>query len=152
MSDKTSEKTSQTKTYRGSCFCGAVELAVSGDPAGMGYCHCNSCRRWSASPVNGFTLWPAASVEVLRGADQIASFSKSPASHRKWCKTCGGHLMTDHPQWGLIDVYAAVIPDFPFQAGVHVNYQETVLHIDDRIPKQKDLPAEMGGSNQLIAA
>jgi hypothetical protein len=152
MSDQTSEKTSQNKTYRGSCFCGAVELTVSGDPAGMGYCHCNSCRLWSASPVNGFTLWPAASVEVMKGADQIGTFSKSPASHRKWCKSCGGHLMTEHPQWGLIDVYAAVIPDFPFQPGVHVNYQETVLHIEDGVPKQKDLPAEMGGSNQLIAA
>jgi len=60
--------------------------------------------------------------------------------------------MTEHPQWGLIDVYAATIPDFPFKAGVHVNYQETVLRIDDGAPKMKDLPAEMGGSNQLIAA
>ena len=63
-----------------------------------------------------------------------------------------GHIMNEHPQWGLIDVYAATIPDFPFQPGVHVNYQETVLHMDDGVPKQKDLPAEMGGSGLLIAA
>lgn len=25
---------------KGSCFCGAVEFTVSGDPAAMGYCHC----------------------------------------------------------------------------------------------------------------
>ena len=31
-------------------------------------------------------------------------------------------------------------------------YQETVLRVDDGVPKQKDLPAEMGGSNQLVAA
>ena len=103
-------------------------------------------------PGQRFTLWPAASVKVIKGADQIGTFSKNPSSHRKWCKTCGGHLMTDHPQWGLVDVYAAVIPEFPFRAGVHVNYQETVLRVDDGVPKQKDLPAEMGGSNQLIAA
>lgn len=143
---------SQGKTYRGKCFCGAVEIAVSGEAAGMGYCHCDSCRRWSAAPVNAFTLWHPESVKVTKGADQIAGFSKSPNSHRKWCQACGGHLMTEHPQWGLIDVYAAVIPDFPFQAGVHVNYQETVLPMNDGVPKQKDLPAEMGGSNQLIAA
>lgn len=143
---------SENKTYRGKCFCGAVEIAVSGDAAGMGYCHCDSCRKWSAGPVNGFTLWRSESVKLTKGADQIGSFSKSPNSLRKWCKACGGHLMTEHPQWGLIDVYAATIPDFPFKAGVHVNYQETVLRMDDGIPKQKDLPAEMGGSNQLIAA
>ena len=43
---------------------------------------------------------------------------------------------------GLVDVYAAVIP----RPGVHVNYQETVLHIHDGKPKLKDMPKEMGGS------
>jgi hypothetical protein len=97
-------------------------------------------------------LWKVDSVRVLKGADQIGTFTKSANSFRKWCKTCGGHLMTDHPLWGLADVYAAIIPTFPFRAGVHVNYQETVLHAADGVPKQKGLPAELGGSNQLIAA
>ncbi len=52
---------------------------------------------------------------------------------------------------GLTDVYAAVIPDLPFRPGVHVNYQETVLHMKDGLPKLKDLPAEMGGSGEAIA-
>jgi hypothetical protein len=45
-----------------------------------------------------------------------------------------------------IDVYAATIPDFPFAAGVHVNYQETRLPLRDGLPKLKDVPREMGGS------
>ncbi len=141
----------ENNRHQGKCFCGAVELAVSGEPAGMGYCHCSSCRLWSASPLNGFSLWKAGDVKVTKGADQIGSFSKSPSSIRKWCKSCGGHLMTEHPLWGLTDVYSAVIPEFPFRPGVHVNYQESVLHIHDGLPKQKDLPKEMGGSNTLIA-
>lgn len=48
---------SDAKTYKGSCFCGAVQFTVSGEPTAMGYCHCESCRSWSAAPVNGFTLW-----------------------------------------------------------------------------------------------
>ncbi|MNF07453.1 hypothetical protein D3C80_2076350 [compost metagenome] len=47
---------------------------------------------------------------------------------------------------GLIDVYAAVIPDLAFLPGVHVHYQETVLHIKDGLPKLKDVPSELGGS------
>jgi hypothetical protein len=31
--------------YKGSCFCGAVQFTVGGEPAAMGYCHCESCRR-----------------------------------------------------------------------------------------------------------
>ena len=144
-------QTSQRQTFGGTCFCGAVEIAAAGEPVGMGYCHCESCRRWSAGPVNAFTLWKRADVKVVRGADLIGTFSKSPNSFRKWCQACGGHLMTEHPRWDLIDVYAAVIPELPFRPGVHVNYQETVLSIHDGLPKQKDLPQELGGSNQLVA-
>jgi hypothetical protein len=138
------------KTYQGGCFCGAVQLTVSGEPAGMGYCHCESCRSWSAGPVNAFTLWKPEAVKVTRGADKIGTFNKTERSYRKWCMTCGGHLFTEHPQWELIDVYAATIPDFPHQAGVHVHYQETKLRMKDGAPKMKDLPKEMGGSGVTV--
>ena len=110
-------------TYRGSCFCGAVELRVTGAPVAMGYCHCESCRQWSAGPVNAFTLWQPEGLRVTRGADKIGTYNKTPRSARKWCTKCGGHLFTDHPHWKLVDVYAAVIPTLKFDHGVHVNYQ-----------------------------
>lgn len=138
------------KSYEGSCFCGAVRFTVSGEPAAMGYCHCESCRTWSAGPVNAFTLWKPQGVRVTQGADRIGAFSKTPNSRRQWCKACGGHLFTEHPAWGLIDVYAAVIPGFPYRPGVHVNYQETRLPMRDGLPKMKDLPAEMGGSGVAL--
>ena len=137
-------------TYVGQCFCGAVALTATGEPAGMGYCHCNSCRSWSAGPVNAFTVWPPEAVKVTKGSDQIGSYQKTPLSIRKWCKRCGGHLFTEHPSWNLVDVYAAVIPALPFKAAVHVNYQETVLPMRDGLPKQKDMPKEMGGSGELV--
>ena len=142
---------SNKELYKGSCFCGAVEFTVSGEPAGMGYCHCDSCRHWSAGPVNAFTLWSPEAVKITQGADNIGTYNKTPQSSRKWCKTCGGHLLTEHPEMGLIDVYAAVLPQLPFQPGVHVNYQESVLHVRDGLPKMKDLPAEMGGSGDTLA-
>lgn len=138
-------------TFEGSCFCGQVQLRVTGKPAGMGYCHCESCRRWSAGPVNAFTLWPPEAVEITRGADNIAVYSQTPQSLRKWCKTCGGHILAEHPEMGLTDVYAAVIPDFPFEPGIHVYYQEAVLPIRDGLRKMRDVPAAMGGSGETIA-
>jgi len=139
------------KTYKGSCFCGVVQFTVTGEPAAMGYCHCDSCRTWSAGPVNAFTLWKPQALRITRGADNIGSFAKTANSHRKWCKACGGHLFTEHPAWSLVDVYAAVIPDFPYQPGVHVHYQETRLPIRDGLPKMRDLPAQMGGSGAVLA-
>jgi hypothetical protein len=134
------------RSYKGHCFCGAVEFTVSGEPAAMGYCHCESCRHWSAGPVNAFTLWKPEALQVTRGADNIGTYNKTPRSMRKWCKTCGGHIFTEHPEMGLIDVYAAVLPELAYSPGVHVHYQETVLRIKDGLPKLKDVPNEMGGS------
>jgi hypothetical protein len=101
--------------------------------------------------VNAFTLWKPEALRVTQGADKIGTYNKTPKSYRKWCKSCGGHVFTEHPIWGLTDVYAAVIPDFPYQAGVHVNYQETKLCMKDGLPKMKDVPKEMGGSGLTIA-
>jgi len=136
--------------HKGRCFCGAVEVRVTGKPAAMGYCHCTSCREWSAGPVNAFTLWPPAQVTVTRGAENVGAYKKTENSIRKYCTKCGGHLMTEHPPFSLVDVYAATIPSFKFEPMLHVNYGETVLRMRDGLPKQKDFPKEMGGSGQLL--
>jgi hypothetical protein len=101
--------------YQGKCFCGTVELQVTGAPEAMGYCHCESCRSWSAGPVNAFTLWQPGAVKLTRGAEQVGTYHKTDNSHRQFCKVCGGHLMTTHPAMGLIDVYAATIPSLKFE-------------------------------------
>ena len=134
----------------GTCFCGAVEVEVSGEPAGMGYCHCRSCRSWSGGPVNAFSLWPPAQVKITKGADKVGTFNATEVSYRKFCTKCGGHLMTDHPPLGVIDVFTATIPTLDFQPGLHVNYQETVLPMKDGLPKFKDFPEAFGGSNEMI--
>ena len=136
--------------HKGECFCGSVGVEVSGTPEGMGYCHCESCRSWSAGPVNAFTLWKTDSVRITKGAEHVATYRKTKQSERQYCAKCGGHIMTAHPQWDLIDVYAAILPSLTFEPGVHVNYGETVLPIKDGLPKLKDFPAELGGSGETL--
>jgi hypothetical protein len=128
-----------------------VEIEVEGEPLGAGYDHCSSCRSWSAGPVNAFTLWKPEAVKVRKGEEHLRVFHKSERSYRKWCDLCGGHVFTAHPQWNLIDVYAATIPAFPFKPGVHVNYAEAVLRVKDGLPKLKDFPKELGGSGEPVA-
>lgn len=139
-----------TTKHTGTCFCGAVGIEVTGAPEAMGYCHCESCRSWSAGPVNAFTLWKPENVKVTQGAELVGRFAKTPASDRQFCTKCGGHLMTDHPGFGLIDVYAATIPTLAFKPALHVNYAETVLRIKDGLPKLQDFPSELGGSGVLL--
>ena len=99
--------------------------------------------------MNAFSLWNP--EKVTAGAEHVETFSKTPASERKYCRKCGGHLMTNHPTMGLVDVFAAILPTLTFSPGVHVNYAETVLPMRDGLPKLKDFPAELGGSGAMAA-
>lgn len=136
--------------HKGTCFCGAIEFSVSGEPVAMGYCHCGSCRHWSAGPVNAFTLWQPGALRITRGEELIGTYHKTANSFRKWCRSCGGHLFTDHPSMGLVDVYAAMLPTLAFRPTVHVSYGEKVLAIRDGLPKLRDFPKEMGGSGAVV--
>jgi hypothetical protein len=144
------ETTTMATSHKGECFCGAVKIEVSGDPEAMGYCHCRSCRSWSGGPVNAFSLWKPEAVKVTAGAENVAIFKKTELSLRQYCKKCGGHLMTNHPPLGMIDVFAATLPTLKFTPGVHVNYSETVLPMRDGLPKLKDFPKEFGGSGEAV--
>jgi len=139
-----------TNYYSGSCFCGAVQIKISGVSAGMGYCHCEDCRHWSAGPINAFSLWPPESVEITKGQEHIEGYAKTENSRRQWCKKCGGHLMTDHPGMGLVDVYTAILPSLEFQPAVHVFYGERTVSVKDGLPKMKDLPSELGGTGETL--
>lgn len=137
-------------TYKGECFCGAVKIEARGEPEGMGYCHCRSCRSWSGGPVNAFSLWKPETVSVTAGAEHVATYQKTPRSERKYCAKCGGHLMTNHPIWGVVDVFTATLPTLAFTPGLHVNYAETVLPMKDGLPKFADFPAALGGTDEQI--
>jgi hypothetical protein len=141
---------SDDKTYSGNCFCGAVEFTVSGESVAMGYCHCESCRHWSAGPVTAFSLWAPEALQFTKGEENILTYNKTENSYRKSCKTFGGHLYTDHKPMGLIDIYPAVIPGLAFEPSMHVFYEETVLPIKDGLTKFRDLPEQAGGSGEQL--
>ena len=136
------------ETHKGQCFCGAVEIEVRGDPLEMGYCHCENCRHYSAAPVSAFTLWKKGNVVLTKGAEFLGRFKSSDISERGYCTKCGSHITVEHPTLGLMDVRIGALRNFPFKPNVHLNYAETILPIKDGLPKLKDFPAEIGGSDR----
>jgi hypothetical protein len=141
---------SDGRAHEGTCFCGAVGIEVTGKPVAQGYCHCESCRTMSGAPLRGFTLWPADAVRVTRGEDLLNGYNKMGFSDRQHCSRCGGQVLIQHPTIGMTDVHSEALRGFDFQPAVHLNYQEHVLPIRDGLPKQKDMPADFGGSGELI--
>ena len=82
---------SNSNVHVGTCFCGAVEVTVTGEPAVMGYCHCKDCRAWSAGPANAFTIWQPQAVQVTKGAEKLVGYQKTPQSIRKPDPDCPFH-------------------------------------------------------------
>jgi hypothetical protein len=62
-----------------------VEIEVCGEPLEMGYCHCENCRRYSATPVSAFTLWKWETVKLIKGAEFLGKFKSSDISDRRYC-------------------------------------------------------------------
>lgn len=133
------------------CFCGAVVLALNGPPEEMGYCHCESCRAYSGAPFGAYMVWKSADVTIAAGAELVASFNRTGMSDRHFCRRCGGHLMTRHPDLDLTDVAAGTVHGIVFAPAVHLNYSEAVLRVHDGVPKLRDFPAEAGGSGERVA-
>ena len=145
------EQKADAITYKAGCFCGAVELEATGSPVFAGYCHCHDCQAWSAAPINAFSLWKSDSVRITRGETDIATFHKTKNSYRKFCKLCGGHLMTEHPRMRLIDVYANLLQGYTHEPTLHAHYGSKMVSVRDGLPKYRDLPADLGGSGETLA-
>ena len=139
-----------SETHKGACFCGAVQIEVTGEPNVMGYCHCSDCAGWAGAPVNAFSLWSPESVKVTAGEDKIGNYAKTEGSQRKFCTQCGGHVFTDHPEMGMIDVYLNIVPDKAHKGAMHIYYAEKTMSVPDGLPKYKDLPKEFGGSGESL--
>ena len=145
-----SDATQHSQVHKGQCFCGQVEVEVTGEAAVQGYCHCESCRSMSGAPIRGFTLFPADAVRITRGEGQLKGYSKTDFSDRRHCANCGGQVLINHPSIGLTDVHAETLKGFDLTPALHVNYGEKKLAIRDGLPKFKDFPAGFGGSDETI--
>lgn len=139
-----------SKTLTSSCMCGAVRVEMSGEPAVMAFCHCESCRGWLNAPVHAAALWPAPNVTVVHGAERLGLFKRTEASHRKFCTSCGTAVLVDHPTLGMVDVPAVRVQGLAYKPSLHVHYGEKVLAVKDGLPKFKDFPKEFGGSGEVV--
>jgi hypothetical protein len=138
-------------TYKAGCMCGAVQLEITGDPAVQAFCHCSSCRGWLSAPIHAAALWPATSVKITKGADNLGLYKRTENSHRKFCKSCGAAVLVDHPGMGMVDVPAGSVVGLNYKPAVHVHYGEKVMAVKDGLPKFKDFPKEFGGSGDMLA-
>ena len=87
---------------------------------------------------------------MTAGADKLGNYAKTEGIQRKFCTNCGGHVFTDHPGMGMIDVYLNIVPTKAHQGAMHIYYGEKTMSVPDGLPKFRDLPKEFGGSGETL--
>lgn len=122
---------------RGRCLCGAVSYEVEGPENWRGHCHCESCRRNTASPFTTFFGVPRDACRFT--GDEPAVYLSSPGVRRRFCATCGTPVAYESERWPEeIHLYAAGL-EHPedFAPEFHVHWAERLpwIHLDDDLPK-----------------
>ena len=122
---------------KGRCLCGRVTFEYLGPEIWCGHCHCESCRRATASP---FTTW----IGVRRGAcrftgDAPSVHNSSPGVRRFFCSGCGSPIAFESERWpdethlyaALLEHAGNAVPQFH----VHVAEKLPWIKLDDGLPQ-----------------
>lgn len=76
----------------GGCLCGAIRYRLLSEPYDTGWCHCDTCRRFSGSPAMTFSTVPLSDWQVETGAEHIRKVKTSSFGERQFCGKCGTGL------------------------------------------------------------
>jgi hypothetical protein len=120
----------------GRCLCGAVRYGFDGAPNWQSHCHCESCRRATAS---GFTSYLAVNRDRLRWTGTLARYTSSPGVIRSFCPVCGTQMAfeTDRRPHET-DLFAATLDDpASFRPTLHDYWNERLpwIHVADGLPR-----------------
>jgi hypothetical protein len=122
---------------KGRCLCGQVTFEFSGSPLWCGHCHCDSCRRATASP---FTTWIGVSRADCKFTNAAPSiYNSSPGVWRSFCAHCGSPISFESERWpDETHLYAALLEhpeDAAPQFHVHVAEKLPWITLGDDLPQ-----------------
>ena len=121
----------------GRCLCGAVTWRTDAQVLWAGHCHCESCRRATASPMTSFFGVPRDSVAWTGKMGRIAT-SKGQVT-RHFCAVCGTQMTYQNVRWpDETHLYAATMDDpSRFHPEAHFHYDERLpwMVVDDDLVK-----------------
>jgi hypothetical protein len=126
---------------QGHCYCGATRIQTRGEPFDIGHCHCESCRRHTASALATFVSFQLNQVDFTH--EKPASHATADGVKRNFCGECGSPISYQsdkfeneiHLYLGIFNEPEKLIPRN------HVFYREHVawLNINDGLPREEGL-------------
>jgi len=121
----------------GGCACGAVRWRSPGPILWAGHCHCESCRKATASPVTSFFGVPRETLDLTGPLG--SRYTSEGSVRRQYCKDCGAQVTYQWTGWpNETHLYAAGLDDpTQFVPEAHFHYAESLpwLTLSDALPK-----------------
>lgn len=129
----------------GHCLCGEVAFDYDGAELFAGHCHCDSCRRQTASP---FTTFVGVANGTWRWTGRTPkTYASSTGQTRYFCGTCGAPVAYSSARWpDETHFYAALLED-PHRVSPNEHY-----HWEERLTWAApidDLPKHTGTISPL---
>ncbi|MEM9358376.1 MAG: GFA family protein [Pseudomonadota bacterium] len=125
------------QTYAGRCFCGEITFHAAGDANWTAYCHCESCRRATSSPMTTWISVPKDTFRYTKG--QAKYFASSPGVRRAFCGNCGAQLTYEPDALpDEVHIYAASLDEpIGVQPSRHVFAEEQLpwFEVHDQLPR-----------------
>lgn len=99
----------------GSCLCGDVKYAVTGDPQNFFHCHCSRCRKSSGTGHASNIIMTGASLDWLSGEEQLAGYKVPDAKFfgTVFCSNCGSPMPRYAPERQVAVVPAGSLDSEP---------------------------------------
>jgi len=101
--------------YTGSCLCGGVHYAISGEPKRFYHCHCSRCRK-ATGTGHASNLMVAADQVAWTQGEELVGHYKVPGAERfaTWfCRQCGSPLPRIVPALGMVVIPAGSLDREP---------------------------------------
>ncbi len=130
------------------CHCGSVKIRLTGEPVSQMYCHCHDCQKISGGAYVPYAIFPADAVEVIDGKTFTWALKSNP---RTRCANCGTLLFGQPVGMGVRGIVAHLLPAGTFEPQLHINCQDAVSPLVDKLPHFKGFPAAFGGTDDQVS-
>ena len=114
----------------GHCLCNTIRFTYEGPENWRAHCHCESCRRQTASPFTTFMGVPHGKWQWTDATPSV--YVSSPGVKRHFCPTCGAPVAYESERFpDEIHFYASLLVDHSgFEPERHVHWDEKVEWVE----------------------
>ena len=135
----------------GQCLCGNIQFKIKGEPVWSGYCHCESCRRFTGSVVTSWLGIKNSDLVFTRG--QPVKF-EAAGIDRSFCSICGSSLTYEanyFPNYIQVHIGSLDNPN-KIEPLAHVHFAEKIewFDVDDKLPRFEGSAAAEGDEWEIL--